>query len=84
MTGVAVNVTEVPEQIVEPALLAIVTLVETVGFTVMVIPLLVAVLVVAQAREEVMTHVTTSPLVSELVLYVDELVPTFTPFTFHW
>ena len=84
MTGVAVNVTEVPEQIVEPALLAIVTLVETVGFTVMVIPLLVAEPVVTQVSEVVMTQVTTSPLLSELVAYVAEFVPTFEPLTCHW
>ncbi len=56
----------------------------TVGETVIVIPVLVAVVGLAQAELEVRTHVTTCPLVSELVVNVALLVPALTPFTFHW
>ena len=66
-TGVAVKVTEVPAQIVEPALLAIETLVATLGFTVMVMLLLVAEPLVTHVSEVVISQVTTSPLLSELL-----------------
>jgi hypothetical protein len=46
--------------------------------------LLVAVAEVAQLAFEVNTHCTTAPLVSALEVNVAALVPTFTPFTFHW
>jgi hypothetical protein len=54
------------------------------GFTDIVIPLLVAVVGLAQVALEVMTHVTTCPLVSEVVVKVELLLPTLDPLTFHW
>ncbi len=68
MTGVAVNVTEVPAQIVDPLPLAMETLVETVGFTVITMLLLVAEPAVTQVREVVMIQVTASPLARPLVV----------------
>ena len=49
---------------------------------VMVMELEFAVALVTQLSEDVMTQVTT-PLLATAAAYVDELVPTFTPFTFH-
>jgi hypothetical protein len=54
------------------------------GFTDIVIPLLVAVVGLAQVALEVMTHVTTCPSVSEVVVKVELLLPTLEPLTFHW
>ena len=51
--------------------------------TVMVIAFEVAGLPSTPLRFEVITQVTISPLASVLELYVVELVPTLTPFTFH-
>ena len=63
MTGVAVNVTEVPVQIVV-AEAAILTLTGLFGFTVMFTVFDVAGLPVVQVSEEVMTQFTASPLFS--------------------
>ena len=59
MVGVAVNITLVPEQIVV-AVAPILTAGVTVAVTVMVIALDVALAGLAQAREDIMTTVTTS------------------------
>jgi hypothetical protein len=59
---------------------------ETAGVTepvVMAMALEVAVEVVVQLALEVMITVTWSPLESELLVKVGELVPAFTPFTCH-
>jgi hypothetical protein len=58
LTGVAVNVTLVPEQMVVPVLLVMLTDVGIVGFTVMLIVLLVAVPAVTQVSEVVTTQYT--------------------------
>ena len=82
MVGVAVNVTFVPAQMV-----VAVDEVETDGtrveLTVMVIPVLVAVVGEAQLALEVITQVTTSLLAKVVLLNVVELVPTFVAPTFH-
>jgi hypothetical protein len=54
------------------------------GLTVMVIALEVAVVGDAHDAVEVMTQVTTCPLVSAVVVYVALLVPTLVVPTFHW
>ena len=64
--GVAVNVTLVPEQIVLPGLAAMLTDGPTVDPTLIVIPVDVTVVGLAQAIEEVITTVTTSPLANAL------------------
>ena len=51
--------------------------------TVMVSELDVAVVGEAQEELDVMTHVTTAPLVSVVEVYVALFVPTLVPFTFH-
>lgn len=82
MVGVAVNVTDVPEQTgFEDA--EILTLAGKFGFTVMVTELDVAGLPVAQVAFEVMTQVTTSLLARLAAEYVAPLVPTLDPFNFH-
>ena len=83
MVGVAVNVTLVPMQIVLPGLAAILTEGVTSGFTVMVIAFDVPVVGLAQAKEDVITQVTTSPFASDALEYVLLFVPTFVPFNFH-
>jgi hypothetical protein len=65
-TGVAVNVTLVPAQIVVPGLAAMLTDGTIVDPTIIVIPGDVAVAGLTQASEEVITTVTTSPLVNAL------------------
>ena len=60
----AVNVTGVPAQIVLPGLAAIVTEGTTAAVTVMAIAFDVAFAGFAQAKDEVMTTVTTSPFAS--------------------
>ena len=65
-TGVAVNVTLVPAQIVVPGLAAMLTDGTIVDPTIIVIPGDVAVVGLTQASEEVITTVTTSPLVNAL------------------
>jgi hypothetical protein len=68
LVGVAVNVTEVPAQIVDPELLIILTDTGVVGVTVIVTALLVAVVAVTQVSELVMIHVITSPFANPLVV----------------
>ena len=82
LVGVAVNVTDEPAQTV---VLGVVILTDgvTAGFTVMVMPVEVAVVVVGQEAFDVITQVTICPLVSVLVVNVALLVPAFVPFTFH-
>ena len=82
LVGVAVNVTDAPLHIVvvEATML-------TAGSTlvdVIVIGLLVAVCVDAQARSLVRITVTTSPSFKAFVVKVGEFVPALTPLTCHW
>ena len=85
MVGLAVNVTEVPEQMVLSASLDDM---ETEGvideLTVIVIPEEDKLLDVKHAALEVRTQVTISPLFKLLVIKVGELVPVLIPLTFHW
>ena len=67
LVGVAVNVTLVPEQIVV-ALAPILTLAGKLGFTVIVMALLVAGLPVAQVAFDVITTVTIWPFVNVVVV----------------
>ena len=67
LVGVAVKVTLVPAQIVLPGLAVIVTDGATVDVTVMVVPVEVAVGELAQARDDVITTVTTSPFAKLLL-----------------
>ena len=84
MVDVAVNVTDEPAQVgLVPVVSAIDTAGTRTGFTVIVMPLLVAVVGLAQVAFEVKTQVTTCPLVKAVVVNVAELVPAFTPPTFH-
>ena len=81
MVGVAVKVTDVPEQM-EVELPAI----DTEGITelvVMVMTFDVAIDVVVQLAFDVIITVTWFPFVSVLVVRLGELVPAFTPFTCH-
>lgn len=78
----AVNVTEVPEQIVE-ALAIIVTAGITAGLTNIVIKLEVTEAGVAQTAFEVIITLTTSPFAKVLVVYVGAFVPTLIAFTCH-
>jgi hypothetical protein len=82
--GVAVNVTLSPAQIVLSASLdAILTLGVRFVFTVVVIPVLVAVVGLAHVAFDVNTQVTTSPLANVAFVNVDTFVPTLPPFNFH-
>ena len=81
--GVAVNVTFVPVQIVLPGLAEILTNGTTVDITIIVIPVDVTVVGLAQLAVEVITTVTTSPLISEAFGYVLLFEPTLLPFNFH-
>ncbi len=83
LTGVAVKVTLVPVQIVV-ADAAMVTDGATEEVTVIVMALLVAVGVEAQAELLVITTVTTSLLFNVVEVKVALLVPALVPFTFHW
>ena len=83
LVGVAVNVTLLPAQMVVAGLAAILTLTGKLGFTDIVMVLDVPGLPVAQVALDVSTQVTASVLFSVADEYVVELVPTFTPFTFH-
>ena len=65
-TGIAMNVTLVPAQIVVPGLAAMLTDGTIVDPTIIVIPGDVAVVGLTQASEEVITTVTTSPLANVL------------------
>ena len=83
MVGVAVNVTEVPVQIVVPGLAAMLTLTGRFGLTVIVRAFDVAGLPVAQVAFEVSWHVTMSPAANAALVYVVLLEPTLVPFSFH-
>jgi hypothetical protein len=83
LVGVAVKVTLVPEQIVDPSLLLMLTEDMVVGLTVIVIPLLFIEELVTQLNDVVKTQVTTSPLFNDDELNVLLFVPTLLPFTFH-
>jgi hypothetical protein len=83
LVGVAVNVTEVPEQ-TGFADAAILILTGKFGLTVMVTALEVAGLPVAHVAFEVKTQVTISTDARAALVYVELLVPTLTPFNNHW
>jgi hypothetical protein len=83
LTGVAVNVTEVPGHIVV-ADATTVTDGTGAGFTVMVIPVLVTTAGEAQTAFDVNSSVTTSLLLRAVEVKVALLVPAFIPLTFHW
>jgi hypothetical protein len=79
---VAVNVGLVPVHI---ELLGV--LIEIVGVTCDETLIVIALLVTFEAPQgklPVRTQVTMSPLFQEDAVYVEELVPTFEPFFFHW
>ena len=80
--GVAVNVTEVPET---DGLLPEVMAMDTAGVTgaekLIVMPLLVAVVGLAQEKLEVRIQVTICPAVNVEVVYVTVVTPVLTPFT---
>ena len=82
MTGVAVNVTLVPGQILVE-LAAMLTLTGRFGFTVIVIELEVAGFPVGHVAFDVRTHVTISPFAKLEFEYVEEFGPTLLPFNFH-
>ncbi len=82
MVGVALNITEAPEQIEEPVEV-IFTAAGPGGKTVIVSGLDVAGEPVAQPKLVVMITCTTSPFDKTLVVYVEEFVPTFAPLTRH-
>lgn len=85
MTGLAVNVIALPAQEgLLPAVNAILTEGTTVLLIVTVIPELVAVKGLEQPALEVITQLTTCPLVREEVVNVAEFVPALLPFTSHW
>jgi hypothetical protein len=80
--GVAVNVTDVPLQMVVCEA-EIETEGVTLGFTVMLMVLLLAVAGEAQVVLEVMVTCTFAPFVKLLDVKVGELVPAAEPFTVH-
>ena len=82
LVGVAVNVTEVPGQILLSDALMVTDGVGA-GRTVIVIGVLAAVAGEGQTAFEVMVTVTTSPSFKVELLKVLLLVPTFTPFICH-
>jgi hypothetical protein len=82
LVGVAVNVTDVPVQIVV-AVAPIETDGTTTGLTVIVTEFDVTEVGEAQEAVDVITQVTTSPWDKVVLVYVVP-VPTFPPFTFHW
>lgn len=82
LVGVAVKVIEPPAHIVV-ALAEILTAGLKLLPTVIVIPVDVAVLGLAQAKLLVKIQVTTCPFVNVVVVKVELLVPAFTPFTCH-
>jgi hypothetical protein len=84
LKGVAVNVIGVPGQN-EPAGVALIrTDADRIGFTVIMITLLLAVAGIAQPSEDVSTTLTRSPLLRVAVAKDGELKPTLAPLTFHW
>jgi hypothetical protein len=82
LTGVAVNVTDVPVH-TGFALATMETLAVTVGFTVIVMMLLVAGLPVTHVAFDVITTFTAFPLAGTKE-YVGEFVPTGVVPTYHW
>ena len=78
------KVTLDPAQMLLPALEAIATVGALELFTLMVMAFDVAEDDEAQFAFEVMTQVTTAPLVRADVVNVALFVPTLEPFTFHW
>jgi hypothetical protein len=85
LTGVAVNVTLVPAQMVlSTSLETILTVAGKLGFTIIVTALLVAGLPVAHVAAEVMRTVTTSLFARVFVEKVLLFVPTLDPFILHW
>ena len=82
MVGVAVNVSGIPAQIVVADTL-IDTVGVTVGSTVTVIALELAVVGEAQVAVDVITHDTVCPSVSVEVMKVELFVPTLVVPTFH-
>ena len=85
LVGVAVKVTLEPaHDVCEPEVIAILTLATTIGFTVIIIALLVAGEPVEHGLAlEVSTTVTESPFANVDDVKVELLVPAFTPFTCH-
>ena len=81
--GIAVNMTLVPEQIVLPGLAVMLTDGTTVDPTIIVIPVDIAVVGLAQASDEFIVTVITSPLANALFEYELLFVPTLFPFRFH-
>ena len=81
--AVAVNMTLVPEQIELPGLAAMLTDVAPADPTLIVIAVDVAEAGLAQAIEEIIATVTTSPVANALFEYVLLFVPTLFPFSFH-
>ena len=85
LVGVAVNVSEFPAQ---DGLVPVVRAIETEGTTLAVMLIViafdVAVVGLAQGELDVITQVTTCPLVSDEVVNVGLFVPAFAPSTFHW
>ena len=84
MVGVAVNVTDEPAQVgFDPEVSAIDTAGTSTGFTVVVMPVLVAVVMLAHVASDVRIQVTICPSPNVDVLNNGELVPAFTPFICH-
>ena len=84
MVGVAVNVADAPAHSgFVPVVNAIDADGVTVGFTVIVIEFEFAVVGLAHAAFDVITQVTTCPLVNVAEVNVGLLIPAFTPSTFH-
>jgi hypothetical protein len=82
---VAVNVKALPAQPgLNPEVNAMAMDGVTLAVMLIVIALDVAVVGLAHAAFDVITQVTTCPLVNEEVVNVALFVPAFTPFTFHW
>jgi len=82
--GVAVKVTEEPEQVgLLPLVILIPTAGTTTGLMVIVMPFEVAVVGLAQEADEVMTQVIICPFSMDELVYVGLFVPTFAPFNFH-
>ena len=84
MVGVAVKVTDEPAQVgFVPEVNAMDTEGVNTGLTVIVMPVLVAVVGLAQEAFDVSTQVTICPFVKVVVINVAEFVPALTPATFH-
>jgi hypothetical protein len=83
LVGVAVNVTDMPAQIVLPGFAAILTDGTTVAVTAMVIVFDVAVVGLAHASDDVITQLTWSPFTNPAFVYWLLFEPTLLPFNFH-